>query len=50
MGIKEKLKRFYETHFKGHCPDCGGVLQVEMLDMVFDTLVYKCRECGKEWV
>ena len=32
------------------CPDCGGDMETEMLDMVFDKLVYKCTKCGKEWI
>lgn len=48
--IFKKLKRFYEKHFKSHCPDCGGVMDDVMLDMVFDGLVYECRDCGKRWI
>ena len=32
------------------CPDCGGKLHDEFLDMQFNKLVYKCEKCGKEWM
>lgn len=32
------------------CPDCKGDLEVKMLDMYFDRLVYRCRDCGKEFI
>ena len=44
-----KMKEFYNTHFKHHCPDCDGIMDSEFLDMKIDKLVYKCRVCGKEW-
>lgn len=44
------LKKFYYKYMKSHCPDCNGVMDSIMLDMVFDRLVYKCRDCGKEWM
>ena len=50
VRLIERMKCFWEKHFKPHCPDCGGVMDVEMLDMILDKLVYKCRDCGKEWV
>ena len=50
VRLIERMKCFWEKHFKPHCPDCGGVMDDEMLDMILDKLVYKCRDCGKEWV
>lgn len=33
-----------------HCPECGGRMKSEYLDMEIEKLVYKCKKCGKEWV
>ena len=44
------LKRTYEKYFKLHCQNCGGVCDAEMLDMVLDRMMYKCRDCGEEWI
>ena len=44
-----KMREFYNEHFKHHCPDCNGIMDSEFLDMTIDKLVYKCRNCGKEW-
>ena len=46
----EKLENFYYKHFKCHCPDCGGVMDRAFYDMKIGKLVYKCRDCGEEWV
>ena len=32
------------------CPDCNGVMKWEMIDMELDKNVYKCSNCGKQWV
>lgn len=32
------------------CPDCGGKLHDEFLDMTINELVYVCEKCGKKWV
>ncbi len=33
------------------CPDkCGGIIKVEMYDMFFDKLVWKCNKCKKEFI
>lgn len=32
------------------CPACGGDMKIEMYDMKFDKLVYKCMKCSKEWI
>ena len=45
----DKIKKFYEKHFKTHCPDCGGVMDGDQLDMTINKIIYTCRECGKEW-
>lgn len=46
----KKIIRFFEKIFKLHCPSCGGVLDSAFLDMEIDHVVYKCRNCGKEWI
>lgn len=33
-----------------HCPDCDGEMESEFFDMSIDKMVYKCKQCGKEWV
>lgn len=35
---------------KPHCPDCGGVMDGDQLDMTLDKVVYTCRNCKKEWI
>ena len=47
--LVDKIKKFYEKHFKAHCPDCGGVMDGDQLDMTINKIIYTCRECGKEW-
>ena len=32
-----------------HCPECGGRMELEMLDIEIDELIYKCTECDKKW-
>lgn len=32
------------------CPFCGGTMDVAFIDMEINKMVYKCRNCGKEWV
>lgn len=49
-NIIKSLKRFYEKHFKHHCPKCGGVLDVAWHDIKWDRLVYECRECKERWM
>lgn len=48
-NIRKKIKDFYNNHIKSHCPDCDGIMDSEFLDMKLDKMVYKCRNCGKEW-
>lgn len=33
---------------KPKCPDCGG--ELDDVDTHDDRTVYKCRNCGKEWI
>lgn len=33
---------------KPKCPDCGG--KMDDVDVYHGHLVYKCRECGKEFI
>lgn len=35
---------------KLRCPKCTGIMDCEMLDPTIDKLVYKCRDCGKEFI
>ena len=35
---------------KAKCPDCGAELEEAFYDPNIDKVVYKCPECGKEWV
>ena len=48
--IIKSIKQLYTFLFKQKCPDCNGVIDWEMIDMQFDTNVYKCRKCGKRWI
>ena len=32
VRLIERMKGFWEKHFKPHCPDCGGVMDDEMLE------------------
>jgi uncharacterized protein with PIN domain len=36
--------------WQGVCPECGGILQAYMLDMIIDKMVWKCDKCGKEYI
>ena len=48
--MKEKIKRIIEKIkdiFSLHCPECGGIMKSEYLDMEIDHIVYKCEKCGK---
>lgn len=46
MKILNKIKNI----FKLKCPYCSGIMEVEMIDMQIDKLVYKCKKCEKEWI
>jgi uncharacterized Zn finger protein len=51
--VKEKIKRIIEKIkdiFSLHCPECGGRMKSEFLDMEIDHIVYKCEKCGEEWI
>lgn len=50
MKLLEKIKMFYNKHFKSHCPECGGIMDSVFLDMEFDKLVYECRDCKKLFI
>lgn len=45
----EKLKYLYEMIFKAHCPECNCIMDC-VGSCEFDTLLYKCHSCGKEWI
>lgn len=48
--MKEKTKRIIEKIkdiFSLHCPECGGRMKSEYLDMEIDKLVYKCKKMWK---
>lgn len=32
------------------CPECEAPIKSTMLDMQFDSLVYECTNCKKEWI
>lgn len=46
MKVLSKIKNI----FKLKCPYCNGIMEVEMIDMQIDKLVYKCKKCEKEWI
>lgn len=35
---------------KPKCPDCNGNLYYEEYDVACDRDIYKCNNCGKEWI
>lgn len=43
--LKKLIKKL-----KPKCPCCGGIMDVAFIDMEINKMVYKCRNCGKEWV
>ena len=43
--IIKKIKNILSLH----CPECGGIMESEFLDIEIDKMVYKCTKCGKEW-
>lgn len=45
-----KILELIKELFTLRCPDCGGIMRSEFLDMEFDRLVYKCTDCGEEWI
>ena len=48
--ILSKIKSFYHEYFKHHCPECDGVMDSNIFDLTQEVVVYKCRNCGKEWI
>lgn len=44
--LKNKISKMFELR----CPDCGGILKYEFYDTVHKVDVFRCQECGKEWV
>ena len=32
------------------CPKCGGEVYFEYEDTVNNITVYKCKNCGEEWI
>lgn len=47
--LKNKISKIRKM-FEIHCPDCGGILKYEFYDHVHKVDVFRCQECGKEWV
>lgn len=48
IGVhKLTLHRIPWTSFSLHCPECGGRMKSEYLDMEIDHMIYKCEKCGK---
>ena len=35
---------------KPKCPDCGGKMTYVYYDAEIDRNVYKCEDCGEEWI
>lgn len=48
--IIDVLKRFWNKHFKPHCPECGGIMDHEFTDVIHHVEVFQCRDCEKEWI
>ena len=46
----KKFVRWFLDKLSLHCPDCGGAMRSDFLDMEADRLVYKCNCCGKRWI
>ena len=46
LNLIEKIKDIFSLH----CPECGGRMKSEFLDMEIDHIVYKCEKCGEEWI
>ena len=47
--LKQKIKKISKK-FETHCPDCGGILKYEFYNPIHKVDVFRCQECGKEWV
>lgn len=45
-----KIFKKFADLFKLKCPHCNGDMKSEYYDMRFDRTVYKCENCGKEWI
>ena len=55
MKVKMKIKNLIQKiryFFSLHCPECKGRLVDVYLDRIGRTwfTVYRCTECGKEWI
>lgn len=46
IQLINKIKKLFYLE----CPSCGGRMDVAFIDMEINKMVYKCRNCGKEWV
>ena len=49
----DKIKRVFQLFvnaLKPKCPECNGILDSEMFDLTIDQMVYKCRDCCKEFI
>lgn len=44
--LKNKIREMFEIY----CPDCGGILKYEFYNPIHKVDVFRCQECGKEWV
>lgn len=49
-NLIKHIKEIYNTYFKPHCPACDGVMDSAYFNVKRDCMVYKCRDCGKEWI
>ena len=48
--LKNKLNKFIDKYIKYKCSQCGGVCDLYFYDMDIKREVYKCRDCGYEWI
>jgi transcription elongation factor Elf1 len=52
MRLKSQIKNLINkinSLFSMQCPDCNENM-TSVLDMEFDTLVYECKHCDKEFI
>lgn len=46
---KVAVERFLNL-FKLKCPNCKVTMNSSFFDMQFDSLVFKCTKCKKDWI
>lgn len=45
-NLKNRIRKMFEIY----CPECGGILKYEFYNPIHKVDVFRCQECGKEWV